>query len=306
MADKKQIQGHYDNWSTDIWFKIITPSQGTFPDYSGACFWGDFSLPLKQAQKQKHAFILSQLGLKEGEGIIDIGSGYGAMLNAAKERGISSFGITLSPGQALYCQENHLDAICMDWKDIYKGSLGKFDGVVSLGAFEHFCSVEEYLAGKQKEIYRQFFEFVSDLLGPGSMFYLQTMTWNGHAPDVNAIYAGEKTGEEAEILLRIEKLFPGSMLPVGIDQITECASECFEMVYQESGRLDYIETLKRWREPTAELWKIKNIPFLMRFAWSYLKNCDTRMQIAALTKGDLAKCFESGIMEHRRIFFRKK
>ena len=33
-------------------------------------------------------------------------------------------------------------------------SFGEFDAVASLGAFEHFCSVEEYRDGRQEEIYR--------------------------------------------------------------------------------------------------------------------------------------------------------
>jgi hypothetical protein len=32
-------------------------------------------------------------------------------------------------------------------------TFGRFDAVASLGAFEHFCSVEDYRAGRQERIY---------------------------------------------------------------------------------------------------------------------------------------------------------
>ena len=52
-----------------------------------------------------------------------------------------------------------------------------FDAVASLGAFEHFCSPDDYLAGRQEEIYRDLFARVSSVLPPGGRFYLQTMVF---------------------------------------------------------------------------------------------------------------------------------
>ncbi len=52
-----------------------------------------------------------------------------------------------------------------------------FDAVASLGAFEHFCSPDDYQAGRQEEIYRDLFARVSSLLPPGGRFYLQTMVF---------------------------------------------------------------------------------------------------------------------------------
>jgi cyclopropane-fatty-acyl-phospholipid synthase len=54
---------------------------------------------------------------------------------------------------------------------------GTFDAVVSVGAFEHFCSLEEYKAGKQERVYNDFFKTVSDLIPKGGRFFLQTMTF---------------------------------------------------------------------------------------------------------------------------------
>jgi cyclopropane-fatty-acyl-phospholipid synthase len=59
---------------------------------------------------------------------------------------------TLSPKQVDVCRQNGLNAILCDWKELQPGELGKFDVVVSIGSFEHFCSVEEYFEGKRDEI----------------------------------------------------------------------------------------------------------------------------------------------------------
>ena len=45
-----------------------------------------------------------------------------------------------------------------------RDTFGPFDAVASLGAFEHFCSPDEYRAGRQDELYRGLFENVAGLL----------------------------------------------------------------------------------------------------------------------------------------------
>ena len=48
--------------------------------------------------------------------------------------------------------------------------------MASLGAFEHFCSQEEYWEGRQEEIYRELFARMATVLPDGGRFYLQTMS----------------------------------------------------------------------------------------------------------------------------------
>ena len=64
-----------------------------------------------------------------------------------------------------------------DAREVDVDRFGAFDAVASLGAFEHFCSPEDYEAGNQEQIYRDLFANVSGLLPPGGRFYLQTMVW---------------------------------------------------------------------------------------------------------------------------------
>ena len=52
----------------------------------------------------------------------------------------------------------------MDVRDVGRDTFGRFDAVASLGAFEHFCSPEDYRAGRQHDIYRDVFARVASVL----------------------------------------------------------------------------------------------------------------------------------------------
>lgn len=101
----------------------------------------------------------------------------GPVLNAARACGIRATGITLSPAQRARRREKGLDVRLLDWKKLDVEDFGTFDGVSSLGAFEHFVSPQEMLAGRQGEIYRDFFRLCAALLPEDARLFLQTMTW---------------------------------------------------------------------------------------------------------------------------------
>jgi len=50
-------------------------------------------------------------------------------------------------------------------------SFGPFDAVASLGAFEHFCSPEDYSAGRQEELYRGLFARIASVLPESGRFF---------------------------------------------------------------------------------------------------------------------------------------
>lgn len=59
--------------------------------------------------------------------------------------------------------------------------------VTCIGAFEAFCSREEWQAGKQDGIYRAFFKTVHDLLEPAGRFYMQTMVFGKNMIDKDEV-----------------------------------------------------------------------------------------------------------------------
>ena len=55
-----------------------------------------------------------------------------------------------------------------DARRVTRETFGPFDAVASLGAFEHFCSPEDYWAGRQEDVYREMFANTATTLPEGS------------------------------------------------------------------------------------------------------------------------------------------
>src|SRR6266567_7838758 len=245
MANQQEIEETY-NFMDDV-FPL---SFGENADLTCAMYNGDFTKTLAQAQKDKHEYILKGINFKASSRVLDIGCGFGPILKVVTERGGHAIGLTLSAKQAERCKRSGLEAYVKDWKDISLDTFGTFDGIVSVGAFEHFCSVEEYLAGKQEAVYDQFFRLCHDLLPQGGRLYLQTMLWGKHAPDYQSISLNTKKGSNEYILAVLEKFYPGSWLPLGEEQIIRVAKPYFALISDNNGRLDYMETMNQWQRAT--------------------------------------------------------
>jgi cyclopropane-fatty-acyl-phospholipid synthase len=305
MATQSEIETLYD-WVQS--FHLLRT--GDFPDFSCAFFNGDFSQTLTGAQRAKHQWVLDGIGFRPPGSILDVGSGWGPMLDAVERRGGRSTGLTLSSAQANYCVAKGLKALLQDWKQVDPSTLGIFDGVVSIGAFEHFCSVNEYIKGAQDRIYRDFFAFCARVLPPGGKLFLQTMTWGQQVPEPGKLDVNAPEGSPERILARLVKFYPGSWLPVGRDQIVAAAQGHFRFLYSNNGRLDYIETLSRWGQGSFNLLKSSRLP---RALWAacrllprYCIQADFRTQIESLRRNDQQVCFLKNIMDHERMFFEKK
>src|SRR5690349_18422558 len=172
MADRRDLEFTYS--LIDRMFRL---SLGEMADFSGAKYDGDFSLTLEQAQARKHDYVCGSVGIGPGRHVLDLGCGWGPMLEVVRKRGGVGVGVSLSSAQVAACQRHGLDARQHDARDVTKEGLGEFDSVVSLGAFEHFCSPEEQEAGKQDQIYQDLFANVAGMLPDNGRFYLQTMVF---------------------------------------------------------------------------------------------------------------------------------
>jgi cyclopropane-fatty-acyl-phospholipid synthase len=282
---------------------------GELADFSGAKYDGDFSLSLAQAQQRKHEYVAEELGIAPGRRILDLGCGWGPLLNFIRGRGATGVGVTLSSAQAAACRRHSLDVHLFDALHLDHDSFGTFDAVASLGAFEHFCSPQDYREGRQDEIYRRLFERVASVLPDNGRFYLQTMVFgrNMIAPeeiDLDALLALPARDSDAWYLALMGRQFPGSWLPFGQEQITRCAEPSMRLVSSTSGRLDYIETIKQWnarigaRSLRKTLLKLALVP-------RWLTSADFRL---AFTSGVSANkvCFERELLDHHRLVFEKR
>src|SRR3954463_6443529 len=148
MAERADLEFTYS-----LIDRIFRLSLGELADFSGAKYDGDFSLSLEEAQRRKHDYVAEQIGIGPGRRLLDLGCGWGPLLDFARRQGATGVGVNLSSAQAAPCRRHGLDVHVADARDVTRDTFGAFDAVASLGAFEHFCSPEEFRAGRQDEIY---------------------------------------------------------------------------------------------------------------------------------------------------------
>src|SRR3954468_10745961 len=162
MAERADIDFTYT--LTDRIFRL---SLGELADFSGAKYDGDFSLSLEEAQARKHDYVAEQIGIGADRRVLDLGCGWGPLLDYVRRRGGEGVGVTLSSAQLEACRRHGLDVHLQDARHVTRDTFGPFDAVASLGAFEHFCSPEDHVAGRQEELYRGFFERVATTVPEG-------------------------------------------------------------------------------------------------------------------------------------------
>jgi len=283
--------------------RIFRLSLGEMADFSGAKYDGDFSLSLEEAQRRKHQFVTESIRLTAGQRALDLGCGWGPMLNHFRAVGVQGLGVTLSSAQAEACRNNGLEVRVMDARTIGPDTVGRFDAVASLGAFEHFCSLEEYRAGRQEEIYANLFARVASVLPSQGRFFLQTMVFGPNMIPADQVTVAAPRDSDAWYLGLMGKQFPGSWLPYGSEQLVRCAEPHFRVVTQSSGRLDYIETIRQWRIRFARPSLQKSL-LKLRLLPRYVLSPDFRL---AFTSGVSANsvCFQRLLLDHYRIVFEK-
>jgi cyclopropane-fatty-acyl-phospholipid synthase len=310
MANKQDIEETYDYM--DVIFRSTMGENG---DITCALYNGDFSKSLEQAQKDKHVYILDAIRFKPGSRVLDIGCGWGPILKAVTERGGHAVGLTLSTKQAEACTRSGFEVYLQDWNEITGTTFGTFDGIISVGAFEHFCSKEEYLAGKQDQIYDHFFHLCHELLPAGGRFYLQTVMWGKNVPESSSISLQAKKGSNEYLLAVLEKFYPGSWLPYGEEHILRVAHPYFELISDNNGRLDYVETMEQWDRTwqwgALRKFLFSNFSFpkllaVCKLLPPLLTDKDFRYKLEMFRGSYHKECLQREVMDHQRLVFQKK
>jgi len=159
--DRLAIRYHYD-LPADFYALWLDPRMV----YSCAYFCKPGE-DLDSAQERKLDYVCGKLRLRQGERLLDIGCGWGALImHAAAHYGVECVGITLSVPQAEVARKRlraaGLNDLCRvevsDYRDIDHDQ--QYDKIVSVGMFEH---VGEALLP-------EYFHRAWDLLRPGGVF----------------------------------------------------------------------------------------------------------------------------------------
>ncbi|HKT93391.1 MAG TPA: cyclopropane-fatty-acyl-phospholipid synthase family protein, partial [Paraburkholderia sp.] len=227
-TDKQAIQYHYD--VSNEFYKLWLDENMV---YSCAYFEnGDEDLATAQLKKIDH--ILTKIQVKEGQTLLDIGCGWGALvLRAAQKFGARCVGVTLSQNQfdlatARVKAAGLADRIEIRLQD-YRDIQGQFDRITSVGMFEHVG--RKNLPG--------YFRKVHDLLADDGIAMNHGITSSDADSGETALGGGEFIDRY---------VFPDGELP-HIGLALEAAQRGgLEAVDVESLRRHYAHTLDLWAE----------------------------------------------------------
>jgi cyclopropane-fatty-acyl-phospholipid synthase len=234
MATQYDVQCHYD--ISNDFFKLFLDNK--YRIYS--CGVWENANTLEEAQENKLKRIAHFAYIKKGHHILDIGCGWGGMLEYSIDiLGVSSaMGITLSNAQYQYILQKNLSSVSLhlcSWSGLKVDK--RFDAIVSIGAMEHFVSLAERKNGKQIDVYEHFFECCSKLSKNNSYLALQTIVTLKKPETLQSM-------RDTHYLLKY--VFPGSVLPE-ISNLQMAMSKWYEPVELRTIGPDYARTLKEWK-----------------------------------------------------------
>ena len=234
-ASPEAIRSHYDvaNEFYELWLD---------PTLCYSCALWEEDEPdsmLEQAQLRKLDFHAGQIQAKNAARVLDIGCGWGSLVRRLVEtHGVGhATGLTLSEAQAQGCAQYPDPRVAIrieNWLDHRPAA--PYDGIISIGAFEHFAKAE-WPDAQRIAAYRTFFAHCHDWLKPGGRLSLQTIAWG------NVDVAQVKN--QADTKFMFNEIFPESVLPSLADIIT-ASDGLFEVLNLRNDREHYTRTCQVW------------------------------------------------------------
>ena len=234
MATQADIAYHYDV-ANDFYAAFLDDDYRAY-----SCGVWKSAQTLEEAQVAKLDRICRYGNVSPGHRILDVGCGWGGLMRRAISQfgATSAHGLTLSTDQYDYVRRNVEQPVTVElrsWQDFEP--LGElYDAIVSVGAFEHFASMEDRRLQRHRDVYRGFFKWCRRLSTTNAYVGLQTIITARPPANITEV-------RDTRYLL--ERVFPGSALP-SITDIQAAVLDLYEVSAAKRIGQDYARTIEHW------------------------------------------------------------
>jgi cyclopropane-fatty-acyl-phospholipid synthase len=198
--------------------------------YSSALYEGEAEKPLEAAQIAKYERILTQLGARQGDSILEIGCGWGGFAEVAARRGMRVTGVTISKEQLDYARARLEKAGLADRVDLqfrdYRDIEGRYDHIVSI----------EMIEAVGERYWPDYFATLKRHVVPGGSAIVQAI--------VIADDFFERYRKHPDFIQTY--VFPGGMLLSPSSLREQCRQAGLKVAELYSFGLDYARTLETW------------------------------------------------------------
>ncbi|OZM81301.1 cyclopropane-fatty-acyl-phospholipid synthase family protein [Pseudonocardia sp. MH-G8] len=264
-GSRENIHRHYD-LSNALFSTFLDETMS----YSAAWF-AQGSDDLAEAQLRKIDGVLDMAGVRAGQHVLEIGTGWGSLAVRAAQRGARVTTLTISAEQARLAEERIAEAGVADRVQVllrdYREAQGSYDAVVSV----------EMVEAVGVRYWPTYFAALDRLLRPGGRVGLQAITM----PHDRMLVSQD------DYTWISKYVFPGGVIP-SVEAIEENLREHtgLRVVERRSLGPDYARTLAQWRHTFLDRWDdVAALGFdeTFRRMWEfYLAYCEAGFRVGYL------------------------
>lgn len=235
MATQADIEAHYD---VDNDFFALFLDKG-YRAYT--CAVWDNAKTLEEAQVDKFKRLCRYANVQDGYKVLDVGCGWGGLMSfmADEYPNAQIHGLTLSTKQVEHIngtKNKNVSAELLSWEH-YPVPAQKFDSVICVGGMEHFATQEDSVSGRQRDIYKKFFDWCLSVSTPNAQVGIHTIVITRPPNNITEL-------KDSKYLQ--EKVFPGSALAC-ISDIQSAVVDKYEISAVSRIGMDYVRTLAEWK-----------------------------------------------------------